>query len=169
MTDIMRNLVVSAVLAAVLSPCLVGAQQTKISAGQQQAVMEAGRRISAPVEFVLLHRNELRLTRAQVAAVEKLGAVLRDSAAARQGRMMREGVQLMSAPAMRSVADWEGAVDEAGIRSVMAKQSEYQAAQMIAMAKDRRAVAALLTPEQRAQLPQLQNAEMLNAARARER
>lgn len=168
MTDLMRNLlVVPAVLILTMAPHALGAQQVQLTAKQQQAVMEAGRRISTPVEFVLLHRKELRLTPAQIASVEKLGVALRDSSAARQGRMAREGVLLMSAPAMRGVAGWDGVVDEAGIRTVMAKQSEFQAAQMIAMAKDRRAVAALLTPEQRAQLPQLQNAEMLNAARAR--
>jgi hypothetical protein len=47
----------------------------------------------------------------------------------------------------------------------MRKQSEKQAELMIASARDRRLVAAVLTAEQRAKLPQLQLAEMTKAAR----
>lgn len=170
MTDSMRNLfVVPAVVMFAITSGLAGAQQAKISSEQQQAVMEAGRLINSPVEFVLRHREVLQLTSAQIANLEKLGVALADSSAARTARMSRDVRASSGLAGMAKVVEWEGEVDEAAIRAALVKQSELQAQLMIGTAKDRRAVAALLTPQQRSQLPQLQNAEMMKAARARGR
>jgi hypothetical protein len=152
-------------LLLVATPCVVDAQLPTITPERRAALAEANRLSSVPAEFVLKHRTALALTGAQVASLETLASALRDSTAARMARQMREAGKFASAPGLANAAAWTGPVDEAAIRDVMRQQSEMTAALMIAIARDRRAVAALLTPAQQAQLLQLQTEEMLKAAR----
>ena len=70
-----------------------------------------------------------------------------------------------AAPGLASAMEWGGPVEEQGIRDAARQQSAMQAEYLIAAARDRRAVGMLLTPAQRAQLPQLESAEILKAVR----
>lgn len=149
----------------IFAPSFMHAQQPSISPDRQSAMLEAGRLMNAPAEFVLQHRQELALTGAQVASLEKLAAALRDSTVARMTHRAREAQKAGSTPGLANVMAWSGPIDEAAIRDAMRTQSALQAELMIASARDRRAVAALLTEEQRTKLPRLQADEMLKAAR----
>lgn len=159
-----RSLTIPLVLALII-PATVHAQPPAISPEQQTAMLQAGRLINAPAEFVLQHRQELALTDAQAASIQTLAAALRDSATARTARRMRESQKVAPTPALASAMNWTGPIDEAAIRDAMRRQSTQQADIVIGSARDRRAVGALLTPEQRAKLPQLQMAEMSKAMR----
>lgn len=154
------------ILLVALAPRVSRAQSPAVTPERQAAIMEAGRLMNSPVEFVLQFRKELALTAAQVASLEKLGSALRDSSAARSAYQVRQAKQKAETPALASMMAWDGAVDEVGIREAMVQQSSSMADMMIAGARDRRLVGALLTAEQRAQLPQLYMSEMVKAARA---
>lgn len=160
-----RSLIFSTVF-VLLVPAHLSAQQPTLTPERQAAMMEAGRMAMMPAAFVLQHRQELSLTETQVSAVEKLAAVLRDSASLRMTRRMSRSQKAPAMKGMTNLMDWGGPIDESAIRKAMREQSEMQADLMIGMARDRRAVAALLTAEQRAKLPQLQMNEMTKAARA---
>jgi alanyl-tRNA synthetase len=160
-----RLLILSLVLVAG-APRLAPAQQPSVTPEQQAAILQAGRLLNDPATFVLQHRTELGLTAEQVASVEKLAAALRDSAAARMAARTREAQQMGRVKGVTSAMEWTGPINEKAIREAMRKQSEVTAEIMIASARDRRAVAALLTATQREQLPKLQTAEMMKAARA---
>ena len=159
-----RRLLLPALL-AVLVPSLLHSQAPALTPERQAAMMEAGRLISTPAEFVLHHRQALALTGEQVASLEHLAAALRDSSAVRMALHVRVAQQNATAPGLTTALSWTGPIDDAAIRETFRAQSALQAEIMIAGARDRRAVAALLTPEQREQLPDLQMAEMLKAAR----
>lgn len=152
-------------LLLLLAPSVSRAQQPTLPPERRAAVIEAGRLINDPVEFVLQYRVELVLTAEQVAALEKLAGALRDSSVARMALLTRQAQKNAAVPGLASVMEWSGPIDEAAIRAASNQQAAMQAELMIATARDRRAVGALLTPEQRTQLPQLQMAEMLKAAR----
>lgn len=159
-----REIFLSALL-LLLVPRISVAQQPALSPERQAAVLEAGRFISDPAQFVLQHRQELALTPTQVTSLEQLATALRDSASARTALRMRQALQAAQQPGLANVMEWSGPIDESAIREAMREQSALQADYLLASARDRRAVGALLTGEQRAQLPQLQTAEMLKAAR----
>jgi Spy/CpxP family protein refolding chaperone len=159
-----RPLIVTAFL-LVSAPALVHAQVPALSPERQAAVMEASRLLNDPVEFVLQHRTALALTAEQVTALEKLRAALRDSATARTAQRMRQAQENARQPGLASAMAWAGPIDEKAIRDAMRRQSSVQAEILITSARDRRTVGALLTPEQRGRLPQLQTDEMLKAVR----
>lgn len=167
-----RSLTVPRVSSLVLSlafslllPRPMPAQPRAITAEQQTAMLEASRLINTPAEFVLQHRKELVLTDAQVMSIESLSAALRDSATARAARRLRASQKDFAAPALATAMNWNGPIDEKAIRDALRRQSALQADVMIESARDRRAVGALLTSEQRDQLPKLQMAEMSKALR----
>lgn len=159
-----RRLILT-VLLAVFAPSLARTQPPTLSPERRAALLEAGRLMNDPVEFVLQHRKELALTESQVASLAKLTAALRDSSAARTALRMRQAQENAALPGLASAMEWSGPVNEAAIHDATRQQSAMQAEIMIAMARDRRAVGALLTPEQRARLPQLQMDGMMRAAR----
>lgn len=150
----------------VFVPRIASAQQPALSPERQASVREAARLLNDPVQFVLQHRQELALTQAQVAALAQLATALRDSTSVRTTLRLQQAQHTAQHPGLASVMQWVGPIDEAAIREAMRQQSAMQAEIMIASARDRRAVGALLSEAQRAQLPQLQTAEMLKAARA---
>lgn len=160
-----RGLFLSVLLLAFV-PQITRAQQPTLSPERQAAVLEAGRLLNDPVQFVLQHRQELALTKTQVTSLEQLATALRDSTAARTALRLRQAQQTAKQPGLANVMDWTGPIDESAIREAMRQQSAMQAEIMIASARDRRAVGALLSAEQRAQLPPLQMSEMMKAARA---
>lgn len=166
LNEIMRNRrLILPLLLLVLAPRLSHAQPPTLSPERRAAMLEAGRLMNDPVEFVLQYRKELALTGAQVASIEKLAGALRDSTAARTMLLMRQSQTNTTLPGLVSVMEWSGSIDEGAIRDAVRQQSAVQAEVMIASARDRRMVGALLTPEQRMQLPKLQMAEMMKAAR----
>jgi len=153
--------------AAVLSiaPHLLQSQPPTLSPERQAAALEAGRSVNDPVSFVLKHRQELALTDLQIASLSRLSAALRDSSAARTALRIRQAQANSALPGLASALEWGGPVDEQAIRDAARQQSALQAEFLIASARDRRAVGVLLTPEQRALLPQLESAEFLKAMR----
>jgi Spy/CpxP family protein refolding chaperone len=164
--ETMRNpKVLLSALLVVVAPRILPAQLPTITPERQAAVMEMGRLLNEPARFVLQHRTDLALSDAQVSSLEQLAAALRDSSAARMARSIRDAQKLGAAKGLSQSMEWSGPIDEGAIRAAMRKQSEKQAELMIASARDRRLVAAVLTAEQRAKLPQLQLAEMTKAAR----
>ncbi len=143
----------------------VRAQQPTITPERQAAVMNASRLMNVPAEFVLRYRKELSLSTAQVASFEKLSMALKDSAAARSLVRARALQSRKPSPAFMSAMQWTGPIDEVAIREYVRERSGAEADALIATARDRRAVGALLTEAQRAQLPQLQQSEMMKAMR----
>lgn len=161
----MRNVVVSvAVLLFALPPRAVQSQPPAITPERQAAITEASRRLNDPVQFVLQHRAELGLTSAQVSALEKMGTALRDSSSARAALLLAQSQKNATLPGMANAMEWSGPIDEPAIRESARQQSAIQAEIMLATARDRRSVGALLNPEQRMRLPQLQLAAMRKAA-----
>jgi Spy/CpxP family protein refolding chaperone len=159
-----RQLILPALL-LVLASRPIRAQEPVLSAERRAAITEASRLVNAPADFVLRHRTELALSEQQVASLEKLAAALRDSSVARMARLTRDAQATGTSAGLMSAMEWSGPIDEAAIRERMRQQSLGQAEFMIAGARDRRAVGALLTPEQRAKLTPLQMAEMSKAMR----
>lgn len=161
----MRKVVASvAVLLFALPLCVAQSQSPAISPERQAAITEASRRLNDPVQFVLQHRAELGLTNAQVSALEKLATALRDSSSARAALLLKQAQKNATLPGMANAMEWTGPIDESAIRESARQQSAVQAEIMLATARDRRSVGALLNPEQRLRLPQLQMAEMRKAA-----
>lgn len=138
-----------------------------MDSAQLAAMRETAMRQSQPVDFVLQHQADLALTSVQVSALTALRASLRDSAAVRQARLVTQMRNSPPSPAMIAAAGWSGAIDEAALRTALCQQAGGQAEVMLALAHDRRLVAALLTPAQAAQLPTLQTADMMNAMKRR--
>jgi competence protein ComGC len=154
------------VLLLVFVPRITRAQQSVLSPDRQAAILEAGRLLNDPVQFVLQYRQELALTKTQVTSLEQLATALRDSTSARTALRVQQAQQTAKQPGFANVMEFTGPIDESAIRETMRQQSAMQADIMIASARDRRAVGALLSAEQRAQLPHLQMSEMMKAARA---
>jgi Spy/CpxP family protein refolding chaperone len=140
-----------------LVPHLLQSQPPTVSPERQAAIVAATRSVNDPVAFVLKHRQELALTDLQIA--------LRDSSAARTALRMRQAQANIALPGLASAMEWGGPVDEQAIRDAARQQSALQAEFLIATARDRRAVGVLLTPEQRAQLPEIESAEIAKAVR----
>jgi Spy/CpxP family protein refolding chaperone len=162
----MRNsrLILPAVVLS-LVPHLLQSQPPTVSPERQAAIVAATRSVNDPVAFVLKHRQELALTDLQIASLAALSAALRDSSAARTALRMRQAQANIALPGLASAMEWGGPVDEQAIRDAARQQSALQAEFLIATARDRRAVGVLLTPEQRAQLPEIESAEIAKAVR----
>jgi Spy/CpxP family protein refolding chaperone len=123
------------------------------------ARMAAALREHVPASVVLRHRNELRLTRAQVKSLEALVPAETEAGTARlHGTVTRMQAARAdrSNVTTRAMQSWSGAIDEAGIRAEACRLSAMQAESLIEVARERRTVGALLTPAQRAALEQLQ-------------
>jgi Spy/CpxP family protein refolding chaperone len=164
MTMRIRSLVLT-LLVGVLAPCAARAQAAPIDSAQIMAVMGASMVLNRPAEFVLHHRSDLALTDKQVAALEALILAQRDSAGARQLRMMTRSLEAPLGDATHAAVAWTGPIDESALQEELCRQSKIRMESMLETARDRRAVAALLTPEQVAQLPGLQSADMMKAVR----
>jgi hypothetical protein len=159
----MRLASLTVLLLGVASSRSILAQGAALDSAQRVALMANSLQMSKPATFVLQHRAELALSAVQVSALEALAVAQADSLLARQGRLF---VQLQAnppAPAMLAAASWTGEVDERALRDEFCQWSGSQAETMLAMARDRRAAAAVLTPEQTARLPQLQTNDLLKA------
>jgi len=98
-------------------------------------------------------------------ALFALAVVQRDSTSAREARLVTRMQSTMSSPAMIALGSWTGLIDEPLLRDALCQQSTMQLDLMLGFAWDRRAVAALLTPAQVSQLPQLQISDMMKAVR----
>ncbi len=159
-----RRLLLPIVLIA-LTPRVSHAQPPVLFSERQAAILESGRLLNTPAEFVLQHRKELALTDTQVTALERLASALRDSSTARTAIRVQQSLQSSENPDLSAAMEWTGPINESAIRDAMRVQSVIQADIMVAGARDRRLVGALLTPEQRAQLPELQMWELMKAAR----
>jgi hypothetical protein len=151
-------------LASLAAPAAVYAQARPTLDSTQMAALTANAmRALRPVDFVLDFKDELGLTATQQAALRTLSLALTDSASARQTRMMNRMLENPPSPALSALTSWTSDVDEKTVRSELMKQYEGMIESSLALFRDRRAVAALLTPEQAARLPEL---EMQNRLRA---
>ena len=160
---IMRILATAvAVLAGGALPLPVRAQVSAVLDSAHVAAMMANAlQMNKPAAFVLQHRSELTLSAAQVSTLEALVGAQRDSASVRQARIIRQMLVNPPSSALVAAAGWSGDIDEAALRAAACRQSATQVELMLAAVGDRRAVAAVLTPAQVAQLPQLQTDAML--------
>lgn len=165
-TNIMRNRHLnSALFVAAFLPALAHTQQPAVAGARGPAAAEPASPQAAPAEFVLRHRAELALTDAQVSTLQKLVVALRDSAVARGARASETA---RSRPRVADRLNWSGPIDEAAFREFARWDALQMAESAINSARDRRAVGAVLTSEQREQLPALERAEMTaRAARLR--
>ena len=157
-------------LASVVSvavPCAVRAQVPTLDSARRAAMLASAMQMNKPAEFVLQHRTELALTAPQVSTLETLVAALRDSATVRQARGVHRLQANPPGAAMMAAMTWSGPVDESALREELCRQSANQVGTLLGLAQDRRAVAAVLTPAQVAQLPQLQTSDLLSAVKRR--
>lgn len=161
-----KSMFVASLLAGLTMPLPVRAQErAPLDSAQQAAMRAAAMQINKPAEFVLLLRADLGLTTAQVAALEPLVLAQRDSAAARQARVVSRTLANYSSGALLVAGSWTGEIDESALRDAMCQQGIGSLDVMLGLARDRRAVAALLTAEQVEQLPLLQAFYLTNARR----
>jgi hypothetical protein len=145
-------------------PTHVRAQgRTPLDSTQTAALMATSLQASKAAAFVLQHATELELNPTQVSAIEALAVAQRDSATERGARLVTRMKAYPPSAAMIAVSSWTGDIDEAELRDALRQQSENQLDLMLGLAWDRRAVAALLSPAQVAQLPRLQAADMMKA------
>ena len=150
-------------LVGVAAPRVGQAQVPPLDSVQRAAMIENAMQVTKPAAFVLQHRTDLALSATQVSTLEALAAAQRDSVAVRQARLVRQAQANSAAPAMADAMSWTGAVDETRLRELACQQSAFQAEILLALVRDRRAAAAVLTAEQVAQLPQLQTDDRLKA------
>lgn len=160
-----RRLMLTAALVS-LAPLVSHAQQPALSPERQEAIAEVSRLMNDPVKFVLHYRTELALTDAQVSELEKLAAALRDSTAARTAVASQQAAQMIpSLTGLNNAMEWSGPIDESAIRDALCRQSAVTASMLLANARDRRTVGALLTADQRLELPKVHMRELMKAAR----
>jgi hypothetical protein len=132
---------------------------------QIMSMMANSMRLLKPAQFVLDHRTDLTLTPEQISLLEFLVVAQRDSAVARQARMMeafRASSQRNPSSAAAAMA-WTGMIDEQAIRERACEQSANQAETMINVARDRHAVGAILTPAQVAKMPSVEAGDLMKA------
>jgi hypothetical protein len=153
------------VLVSIALPSMLNAQVAPLDSQQRAAVQATAQMMTKPAEFVLQHRTELELSAIQVARLEQLASAQRDSIPARSDRMMMQARSVAGSSAMAAVAGWTGPVDEQALREALCRQSAVQLESLLGIARDRRAVADLLTASQLAQLPRLQADEMIKAVK----
>jgi hypothetical protein len=155
---------VTVLLLGVASPPSILAQGgAALDSVQRIAMMATSLQMSKPANFVLQHRAELALSAAQVSTLEALAVAQADSMVARQARLVLQMRANPPGSAMLAASSWTGEVDERALRDALCQRSGSQAETMLALARDRRAAAAVLTPEQTARLPQLQTDDLLKA------
>jgi hypothetical protein len=152
-----------AVFVLVAAPRVAHAQVPPLDSVQRAAMIASAEQVSKSAAFVLQHRTELALSATQLSALEGLAAAQRDSVAVRQARLVRQMQANTATTAMLDAMSWTGTVDEAGLREAACQQSTVLAEILLALVRDRRAAAALLTATQVALLPQLQMDDMLKA------
>ena len=132
---------------------------------QMAAMMANAMQMNKPAAFVLQHRIDLALSAEQVSSLEALVVAQRDSMVARQTRIANSTRATPPSSAMLAVGSWKGEIDERGLRDATCQSSANQAELLIGLAGDRRATAAVLTPEQVARLPRLEANDMMKAMR----
>jgi hypothetical protein len=140
---------------------------TSLDSARLAAMQGVAMQQSQPVDFVLQLQSDLVLTRPQITALTALRAALTDSATVRQARRVAQLRGRPTAPALIAVSGWTGDLDEVAIQTALCQQAGVQAEGMLTLARDRRAVAALLTPAQVAQLSRLQTSDMMGAVKRR--
>lgn len=133
------------------------------------AMIGAATKMNQPADFVLGHREELALSAEQVSKLNALARAMRDSAGVRKAHMLSQMKARKPMPATMAAAGWTGPIDEKALRVEMCQNSERSVEISLAMAYDRRAVAALLTSEQVTKLPQLQSADMMKVMKLMKR
>ncbi len=140
---------------------------TMFDSAQMVATMARSLRMLKPAQFVLDHKADLALTLEQVSALQALVVAQADSAPVRQERM--QGLMKASAarrgnraPTTMGSMSWSGTLDEKAIRDGACEQSAMQAEGLIAIARDRHAAGAVLTPSQLARLPQIESGGMMS-------
>lgn len=151
------------VLAGVAVPPPLLSQGPPLDPQQRAAMQAQAEQQTRPAEFVLLHRTDLELTASQVATLETLALVQRDSARARQARAVDRMRTTSTNSALAAAVSWDGPVDEAAVRDALCQQSAVQVEVMLGLAADRRAVASVLTPVQVARLPRIQSDDLMKA------
>lgn len=160
----MQNLrVLFTVLIGVTVPFPMLAQAPQLDPQQRAAMQESAMQQNKPAEFVLQHRTDLSLTEQQVAKLEVLAEAQRDSARVRQTRVVERMRTNPPSRAFVAAVGWSGSVDEAELREALCQQSATQVEMMLGIARDRQAVASVLTPVQVEQLPRLQTGDMMKA------
>ena len=153
-----------AVCVGMLASVSVSAQGITMPDSAMRASMStAAMKLNQPADFVLGHRDDLALSTEQVSKLNALARAMRDSAGVRQARMMSRMRDQKPTPATVAVGGWSGSIDEKALREEMCRSSANTVELVLALAHDRRAVAALLTPEQVKKLPQIQTADMMKA------
>lgn len=155
-----------AILTGVLVCCSAeaGAQASfSPDSAQYAAMLAQAMSMNQPAAFILRHRDDLRLTTSQVAALQSLALAERDSARVRQARLASRMQATPPSAAMVAMGSWTGALDEAAIRDALCQQSILQSDFVLGLARDRRAAAALLTTDQSAKLMSLQMNDMVGS------
>jgi hypothetical protein len=155
------SFVLFTVLVSVAVPPSLLSQVTQLDSQQRAAMQAQAEQQIRPAEFVLQHRTDLALTAPQVATLEALAVVQRDSARARQTRAVDRMRTSSTNPALAAAVSWSGPLDEAAVREALCQQSAFQVEIMLGLASDRRAVASVLTPVQVAQLPRIQTDDLM--------
>ncbi len=156
-------LVLFTLLVGVVVPTPLLSQVTPPDAPQRAAMQAQAEQQLRPAEFVLQHRTDLALTAPQVATLEALAIVQRDSARVRQARIVDRMRTNATSSALAAAVSWSGPVDEAAVRDALCQQSSVQLEITLGLAADRRAVASALTPDQVARLPRIQSDDLMKA------
>ncbi|MEP7000058.1 MAG: hypothetical protein ABI969_06250 [bacterium] len=161
-----------ALLLVVNTPLAAQATATMLvsvpDSSQIMSMMANSMRLLKPAQFVLDHRTDLSLTPEQVGFLEFLVVAQRDSAAIRQARRMITLQASAAKGAMNSsvvAMAWTGTIDEQAMKDVACQQSSTQAESLLNLARDRHAVGAILTPAQIAQMPGIEAADIIKAAK----
>ena len=126
---------------------------------QMAATAAMSIRMQSPATLALTVKQELGLSPEQVQAIEARAQAEVDSGRVRYGRLMelaRQNRQNKQGP-MAAGMSWTGPIDEAAIRSAVCEQAQAQADMVIGLMRDRHALGALLTPDQRRQFEGLQD------------
>jgi hypothetical protein len=151
--------------AVVLALILFGSATSSAQGGAGREGMSGmaagGNRMLVPAQWVLSHKDDLKLTADQSKQFAALALAQTDSQKARMQRIERSGTVARGAAMGKTLQDWEGPVDEKGIRALSREQADFQADMMLGLIRDRRAVGKLLTAAQRAQLPALEQKDMM--------
>lgn len=159
-----RTMSLIAVCVGLTAATTAGAQGVAMpDSAMRAAMMNAAMKQNQPADYVLEHRADLALSAEQVTKLEALVRALRDSAGVRQARSLADARTRTPSPVMMAMAAWSGPIDEKALRDALCQQSANSVEYALRMAYDRRAVGALLTPEQLAMLPELQAADMMKA------
>lgn len=157
------NCAVLLLIAAVMPTTIRAQARAEPDSAQMVAMTATAMQMTKPAEFILKHRTDLALTAQQVSRLEALVVAQRDSNVVRLGR--RTGQLLAKGPSAQAdlTTSWTGDIDERALREELCRQSANQIDARLALGRDRRAAAAVLTPGQVGRLPHLESDAMMKA------